>query len=101
VQISAGDAGTMDVRENSQQHRFELPIEGDAMALAYYTTDDGRVVLTHTEVPAEFSGQGIASRLARCIFELLRRSGRKAVLKCPFMGEFFARHPEYADVVEG
>ena len=97
----AAGTSAIEVRENARQHRFELPIKGDAMALAYYTVEDGRVVLTHTEVPAEFSGQGIASRLARGIFELLRGSGRKAVLKCPFMGEYFARHPEYADVVEG
>ena len=90
-----------EVRDNAAQHRFELPIKDEAMAVAYYRIEDGLVVLTHTEVPAEFSGQGIASRLARGIFELLRRSGRKAVLKCPFMGEYFARHPEYADVVEG
>jgi len=91
----------MEVRENTRQHRFELPIKDDAMALAYYTVEDGRIVLTHTEVPSEFSGQGVASRLARGIFELLRGSGRKAILKCPFMGEYFVRHPEYADVVEG
>lgn len=91
-----------DVRENSALRRFELPIEGDAMALAYYTIDDnGQLVLTHTEVPAEYSGQGIATRLAQGTFELLRRSGRKAVLKCPFMGHFFSTHPEYADVVAG
>ena len=90
-----------EVRDNIAQHRFELPINGEAMAVAYYKIEDGRVVLTHTEVPAEFSGQGIASRLARGIFELLRGSGRQAVLKCPFVGEYFARHPEYADVVAG
>lgn len=90
-----------EVRENTALHRFELPIKGDAMAAAYYSIVDGRVVLTHTEVPAEFSGQGIATRLAQGTFDLLRRSGRKAVLKCPFIGNFFATHPEYADVVEG
>ena len=91
-----------EVRENTALHRFELPIDGDAMALTYYTIDDnGQLVLTHTEVPAEFSGQGIATRLARGTFDLLRRSGRKAVLKCPFMGHFFATHPEYGDVVGG
>jgi predicted GNAT family acetyltransferase len=90
-----------EVRENSGQHRFELPIGGGAIAAAYYRIEDGRVVLTHTEVPSEFSGQGIATRLARGTFDLLRRSGRKAVLKCPFMGDFFAKHPEYADVVDG
>lgn len=90
------------VRENTTLHRFELPIEGEAMALAYYTIDaNGQLVLTHTEVPSEYSGRGIASRLALGTFDLLRRSGRKAVLKCPFMGHFFATHPDYADVVAG
>lgn len=90
-----------EVRENPALHRFELPIAGDAVAAAYYSIQDGRLVLTHTEVPMEFSGQGIATRLAAGTFDLLRRSGRKAVVKCPFMGQFFAKHPEYADVVEG
>ena len=94
-------AASENVRENSALHRFELPLDGGAMALAYYTIDDGQLVLTHTEVPTEFSGQGIATRLARGTFDLLRQSGRKAVLKCPFMGHFFATHPEYADIVAG
>jgi predicted GNAT family acetyltransferase len=90
-----------EVRENPERHRFELPIKGDAVAAAYYSLVDGHLVLTHTEVPQEFSGQGIATRLAQGTFDLLRRSGRKAVLKCPFMGHFFATHPEYADIVDG
>ncbi len=90
-----------EVTENIPLHRFELPLGDGVMALAFYTIDDGRLVLTHTEVPAEFSGQGVGTRLARGTFELLRQSGRKAVLKCPFMGHFFATHPEYADIVGG
>lgn len=90
-----------EVRDNPEEHRFELPITGDAMAAAYYRLDDGRVVLTHTEVPFEFSGQGIASRLAAGVFELIRASGRKAVLKCSFMANYYAKHPEYADIVDG
>lgn len=90
-----------EVRENTQQHRFELPIEDGVFAAAYYRIEDGRIVLLHTEVPAEFSGRGLASQLAAGAFELLRKTGRKAILKCPFMTRFFAKHPEYADVVEG
>lgn len=90
-----------EVRENAALHRFELPIEGDVVAAAYYRIEDGRLVLTHTEVPMEYSGQGIATKLATGTFDLLRQSGRKAVLTCPFMGGFFAKHPEYADVVDG
>ena len=89
------------VTENPEQRRFERPIRDDAMAAAYYDIADGRLVFIHTEVPMEFSGQGIATELARGTFELLRGSGRKAVLRCPFMAHFFAKHPEYADSVDG
>jgi predicted GNAT family acetyltransferase len=90
-----------EVKENPQQRRFELPIADEMFAAVYYRVEDGRVVLVHTEVPSEFSGQGIASRLAQGTFELLRKTGRKAILKCPFMSRFFMKHPEYADIVAG
>jgi glutathione S-transferase len=89
------------VRENPQQHRFERAIHDGAIAAAYYRTEDGKLVFIHTEVPAEFSSQGIATELARGTFELLRQSGRKATLTCPFMVHFASTHPEYADVVAG
>lgn len=90
-----------EVKENSAEHRFERPIHDTAIAAAYYRTSDGNLVFIHTEVPTEFSGQGIATELARGTFELLRQSGRKAVLKCPFMVHFYSTHPEYGDVVVG
>ena len=90
-----------DVIDNPAQHRFELALEGDAIAAAYYRIEDGRVVLTHTEVPYEFSGQGIGSRLAKDVFDAIRAGGRKAVLKCSFMARFYAAHPEYSDIVDG
>src|SRR5918993_2947476 len=84
------------VRDNPDQHRFELPV-GEALAAAYYRVDGNRVVLTHTEVPQELSGQGIASRLAEGAFALIRASGRKAVTRCSFMAQWASRHPEVAD----
>ena len=92
-----------EVTENAAMQRFELPIEdGDgAIAAAYYRQEGDLLVLSHTEVPAEFGGRGIGSQLARGVFDLLRSSGRRAVLRCSFMGAWYARHPEYADVVAG
>jgi len=98
---NGGLAIAKEVRENSEQHRFERPIHNSAIAAAYYRDTDGHLAFTHTEVPTEFSGLGIASALARGTFELLRVSGRKAVLICPFMVHFFKKHPEYADIVVG
>ena len=92
-----------EVTDNLAEHRFELAIDGsDEVAAAYYQIDEhGRVVLTHTSVPQAFAGQGIGSRLARGVFDAVRAGGRKAVLRCPFLGAFYARRPNYADIVDG
>lgn len=90
------------VIDNPEEHRFELALEGEDIAAAYYRIDEnGRVVLTHTEVPFEYGGQGIGTRLAREVFDLIRASGRKAVLKCSFMARFYASHRDYDDIVDG
>jgi predicted GNAT family acetyltransferase len=87
---------------HEERHRFELPIEGDVYAFTEYETDEeGRYVLTHTKVPDEYSGHGLASTLARGIFEIARARGYRLVLKCPFLTAWYARHREYGDVVDG
>lgn len=91
-----------DVIENAQENRFELALDGDEIAAAYYRIDEnGNVVLTHTEVPYEYGGRGIGTKLATGTFDLLRASGRKAVLRCSFMGRFYSTHREYDDIVVG
>lgn len=89
------------VHDNPAEHRFELAIDGSQeVAAVYYTYVSDHLVLTHTIVPEQFSGKGIASALARGVFEELRANGRKAVLQCPFMAAYYARHPDYADIVD-
>lgn len=88
------------VVDRPDQNRFELDIDGE-LALAYYRLDGDRIVLTHTEVPQALSGQGIGSRLAKGVFEQIRASGRKVVLRCSFMAGWVARHPQYGDIVAG
>lgn len=90
-----------EIKDNPEMHRFELPLGGDALAVSYYKEEDGRVVLLHTEVPQELSGQGIGSRLARGVFESLRAKGRRVIAKCPFMAAYASRHPEYLAMLDG
>ncbi|ARU88493.1 GNAT family N-acetyltransferase [Pseudomonas sp. M30-35] len=89
------------VTDNRAEHRFELQIEGNSseIAAAYYLIKGDRIILTHTEVPQQLSGKGIGSQLARGVFDAIRTSSLKAVLRCPFMGAYYARHPEYSDIV--
>lgn len=58
-----------EVLENTAASRFELSV-GDEMAVAYYRYEDGRYILTHTEVPQALSGQGMV------------RASRKAFSRC-------------------
>jgi len=88
------------VRENLAKRRFELALSSDVKAATYYRVDDdGRVVLIHTEIPEGFEGQGLGTRLAAGLLDLIRRSERKIVPRCPFMSAFIETHPEYADLV--
>ena len=90
----------MDVVENAEQNRFELSLDGGT-ALVAYRRDGERLVLIHTEVPEQFAGQGVGSRLAKGVFELLRASKRKAVVRCEFLKGWIAKHREYDDIIDG
>lgn len=86
--------------DNPAMHRFEIDL-GDGVAAAYYQIDGDRFVLTHTEVPSEHSGQGIASRLAKAVLEEIRRRGGKIAVRCPFFDAYLAKHPDYSDLIDG
>lgn len=86
------------VRNNPELHRFELDANGGT-ATAYYQVSPGTITFTHTEVPQELSGQGIGSALARGALDAARAQGLKVVAKCPFIGAYIARHPEYGDLL--
>ena len=59
----------------------------------------GEIVLTHTEVPEKYEGQGIGSELTRAVLEDLRAKKLPMIPQCPFVAQYIYRHPEWADVV--
>ena len=89
-----------EIVDNAAMHRFEMAIKDD-IAVAYYQELDGRIVLLHTEVPQQLSGQGIGSRLAHAVFETLKARGRRVIAKCPFMSTYATKHPEYLAMIDG
>lgn len=89
-----------EVLDNAASSRFELAV-GDEMAVAYYRHEDGRYVLTHTEVPQALSGQGIGTRLAQGVFKILGERNARIIAKCPFMSAFAVKHPELNAMLDG
>jgi predicted GNAT family acetyltransferase len=79
--------------------RYEARIDGDLAGFAAYRRKGDLVVFTHTEVDAEHQGQGVAGTIAREVLDDVRRRGRHALLRCPFLSAWESSHPEYDDLL--
>jgi predicted GNAT family acetyltransferase len=96
VQNHTHDA--MTVTENMAAQRFEAHI-GPHLAVAEYRRDGNTITFTHTEVPEEIEGRGVASALAHTALEQARAQGLTVMPQCPFFATYIRRHPEYANLV--
>lgn len=84
------------VRDNKQEHRFEMLLGGGELALIQYRqAGEGVLALTHAEVPEGFEGRGIGNAVVKGTFELVRARGLKIIPACPFVAAYLRRHPEY------
>jgi len=86
------------VVHNPAENRYEITIE-DHLAVAEYVTEDGRQVFTHTLVPPELRGRGLAEALVRTALNDARAAGRRVVPACSYVARFIEKNPEFADLV--
>jgi predicted GNAT family acetyltransferase len=92
------ETSTAEVRHNEAKHRFEAGTEANPAHLDY-RLHEGLVDMVHTEVPADYQGQGLASKLATAALTWARESGRRVIPSCSYVKTFIARHPEFSDSV--
>ena len=64
-----------------------------------YELDGDRMIFTHTVVPPELRGRGIAEKLVRAALAEARTAKRKVVPTCSYVAKFIERHKEYQDLV--
>lgn len=83
-----------EVRHNAAAHRYEIDIDGHH-AVADYELDGERQVFTHTYVPPELRGKGLAEKLVRRALEDARSEGRKVVPACSYVAVFIERNKEF------
>lgn len=88
------------VRHNTAARRYEAEIAGH-LAVTEYVVEGGRMVFTHTLVPPELRGQGIAEKLVRAALEDARLQGRRVVPQCPYVARFLQRNPEFQSLADG
>lgn len=87
------------VRDNEQEHRYEILVDGDLAGFSAYREDAGHRVFTHTKIDGDYEGQGIGSALAKGALDDTRRRGLAVVARCPFIAAYIQRHPAYGDLL--
>lgn len=91
---------TPDVIHNSAAHRYEILIDG-FQAVAEYEMQGDRQVFTHTFVPPELRGKGLAEKLVRRALLDAQAAGRKVVPACSYVAVFIQRNQEFAPLLAG
>ncbi|MGX5672256.1 GNAT family N-acetyltransferase [Thermomonas fusca] len=76
------------------EQRFVTQAEGHTARLDYIE-DEGRLTITHTIVPPEIGGRGIAGELVRAALAYARDSGLKVDPQCSYADAWMRRHPEF------
>lgn len=96
--MSTNPVPDVTVQHQPAASRFEAVV-GEHTAVAEYVVYGGRIVFTHTFVPNELRGRGLAEKLVRAGLAWARAEGRKVVPQCSYVATFIERHPEFKDLL--
>lgn len=89
---------TTSVNHLVDEQRYEFR-DGEARAVLEYERDGAQIVFTHTFVPPEFRGQGIAEKLVRTALADARQHALSVVPQCSYVAKFIERHVEFQDLL--
>lgn len=93
------DDGMAEVRENRDENRFEIWVDGELAGFTQHHGPGPVVSFVHTEIGERFGGQGLATQLIRSALDTERERGSKVLPICPFVKAFIEKHPDYLDLV--
>jgi len=92
--MSSHDTPPVTVQHNTAEHRFEATMEGK-LSVAEYEVSKGEIAFTHTFVPPELRGRGIAEALVRAGLEYAKSEKLRVIPACSYVATFIRRHREY------
>jgi predicted GNAT family acetyltransferase len=90
---------TSPVVHNKSKSRFEMEVGGQ-LAVAEYRREGDRMLFTHTEVPPQFRGHGLAERIVLFGLDVARRENLKVVPLCSYVAHVLQRHSEYQKLAD-
>ena len=91
---------TYDITNNDKQSRYETTVDGKT-AFSAYRRDGDKITFTHTEVPPELEGRGIASAIVKHALDDARAKNLGVVAACAYVASYVRKHEEYRDLLRG
>ncbi|MGH8164521.1 MAG: GNAT family N-acetyltransferase [Rhodanobacteraceae bacterium] len=83
------------VKHDPAARGFSVEADGHR-GVVDYILRNGVMTITHTGVPSEIGGRGVAAALVQAALETARSKGWKVIPACSYAAVFIKRHPEYA-----
>ncbi len=90
---------TIAITHDRVGHKFTTQIDGHE-GYVEYEAGDGHIVITHTVVPSEIGGRGVAGELVKEALDFARIEGLNVVPQCSYAAEYIRRHPGSASVAD-
>ena len=87
------------IRDNPDQHRFEVDLGNGDVAIAEYNLLSHAIMFTHTEVPEAFEGRGIGTKLIEFALAAARERGLQVIPICPFFAAYMKEHAAVHDLL--
>jgi predicted GNAT family acetyltransferase len=86
------------VFHNVPEQRFETMVNGQ-LSVCEYQLEGDRMIITHTFVPPQLRGRGIAQKLVEAALKNAMTEKRRVMPACSYVSAFIARHREYQGLV--
>ncbi len=91
---------SFDIQHDPDARRFQTTVDG-VHCLLDYTLADGIMTITHTRVPAEVGGRGVASALVQAAMDTARQRGWQVLPACHYADAWLKRHAGYQTLRAG
>ncbi len=85
--------------DQPENDRYVVSLDGEVIGRADYVRRGDVVVIPHTQISFQHSGQGLGSRMVGFALDDIRARGLRVQPACPFVSDFMAKHPEYNDLL--
>lgn len=89
---------TPNIEHEKDDQQFTIKLGEDDAELAYSLPEEGIICFTHTYVPENNRGNGLAVKLIEKGLAYAREHNYKVKAQCPAVVKYLKAHPEYNDI---